>query len=522
MRVTIYLFRSSVTSFDQVWRGVDGPPDDYEPVPLNADVPFHGEAYLQANKSATPAWLGFVSNHCDIPRASHPLNLNSSFVLVLKASERIFAVTFGHGFAALDRRKLEPDFGLKVTLNAVDPTKLRSVQARNVDPTTVSKQLVVNQDSTLAVFDVDFYQDLLAKLEGVPDDPNFGHRVSGADACYLTADFAFPELETKCSRLLTRYRSRAYKKHFSFVDQVRPIRDDTLIRVLDSKLREAMRAADTSALGFALPDIGGYEQIHSYQARRRKWTETFNDLTAPQILEAYNAAHPNAEDQSEVRLEALTGDGSPVDEFTLRECAVFQVVHHKRVYVLTLNKWYEVNAAYAAKVDAQVSRIPTLADGYLPPIATGTSEGDYNEVAANSERFAFMDKSLVRPSGAASAIEVCDLFSRSREFVHVKKHTRSATLSHLLAQGSVSARLFVDDSGYRDSFRAALPATLRELVDPEHVDPTQYSVVYAIAAPATKPVPSGLPFFTKVNMLFHQREIQRMRMEAKIFHIQEI
>ncbi|MBD7969562.1 DUF6119 family protein [Paenibacillus gallinarum] len=46
-------------------------------------------------------------------------------------------------------------------------------------------------------------------------------------------------------------------------------------------------------------------------------------------------------------------------------------------------------------------------------------------------------------------IEVCDLFSKNKHFVYVKKGTRSATLSHLFAQGSVSMTLLKDSTEYR-------------------------------------------------------------------------
>ena len=524
MRITYYLFRKSVVLFDQVWRDPGGAPaDKYDKVPLKSTVPFEAEAYLQANRFTTPDWLPFVKPYCQIAADKLPGNRSSSFILLLKVKNRIFAVTFGHGFAAIHRGRLEPDFGLKVALNTVNPKRLRSVQARNVDPTTVSKQLVVNQDSALAVFDVDFYHDLLAKLDGVPDDSDFGKRVAGADACYLSGAIMLPELGTKCEELLTHYRSRSYSKHFPFIDQVRPIRDDSLIERLDGKLLEAMTKGDTSALGLALPDVAGYERIHSYKAHHGRWNIAFDDLAAAEILDAYNADHPEATDHFDVRIDALTDDGGLVDAFTLRECAVFQVRHGQRVCVLTLNKWYEVKPDYAASVDVQVRQLPLIkAKRFLPTIRKGTAERTYNAAAADGRRLVLMDKKNIRPAGAESSIEVCDLFSRKGEFIHVKRHTRSATLSHLLAQGTVSARLFIDDRGYRDTFRKALPPALRAMVDPDKVEPSKHSVVYAISAPSSNELPSGLPFFTKVNLLFHCREIQRMGMTAKVFHIQEV
>jgi len=410
-----------------------------------------------------------------------------------------------------------------VTLNAVNPARLRSVQARNVDPTTVSKQLVVNQDSTLSVFDVDFYQDLLSKMEGVPGEAILGKRVAGADACYLTADTSMPELARQCKQLLKYSGSRRYAEAFSFVDQVRPVREDDVLAALESRLGAVLAAGDTAGLGFALPDVAGYDRIEAYRATRGHWARAFEELDPRQILEAYNEDHPDADDQAQLQITALDGDGDPVCHFTLRQCAVFEVAWNKQRYVLTLNKWYRVDVKYAARVDDLVARLPVIkSPGFLPTIRAGTAEGAYNEAAANSKKMALMDKQNVRPAGPTSAVEVCDLFSKKGEFIHVKRHTRSATLSHLLAQGTVSAKLFLDDQGYRQTFRDTLPPSFRGLVVPGRVDPGKHTVVYAITAPPATKIPNGLPFFTKVNLLFHCREIQRMGMAVKVHHIHEI
>src|SRR5688572_14383188 len=124
MRITFYLFKKSVVEFRDVWKvGTGGLPAEYTKVRLKSTVPFEGEAYLQANKPAIPEWWTFIEPYCAIRDADKPLNRSSSFVVLLKIKRRIFAATFGHGFAALERGKLEPDFGLKVTLNSVDPSR---------------------------------------------------------------------------------------------------------------------------------------------------------------------------------------------------------------------------------------------------------------------------------------------------------------------------------------------------------------------------------------------------------------
>jgi uncharacterized protein (TIGR04141 family) len=269
--------------------------------------------------------------------------------------------------------------------------------------------------------------------------------------------------------------------------------------------------------------VAGYDRIETYRATRGHWASAFEELDPQQILAAYNNDHPNADDQAQLQITALDGDGDPVCHFTLRQCAVFEVVWKKQRYVLTLNKWYRVDVKYAARVDAQVAQLPVIkSPGFLPKIRAGMSEGAYNEGAAKSKKMALMDKQNVRPAGPTSAVEVCDLFSKQREFIHVKRHTRSATLSHLLAQGTVSARLFLDDQGYRQTFRDTLPPSFRGLVAPGRIDPGKHTVVYAITAPPATKIPDGLPFFTKVNLLFHCRGIQRMGMAVKVYHIHEV
>jgi uncharacterized protein (TIGR04141 family) len=522
MRLTYYLFRRSVTSFNQVWRDGDRPPADYQHVTLRETLPYEAEAYLLPNRPTTPDWWAFVEPFCRVDGDRRPLNRSSSFVLLVKAKDRIFAATFGHGFAALDRSALESDFGLKVALNSVDPGKLRSLQARNIDPTTVSRQVVVNRDAALSVFDVDFYQDLLSKIEGVPARTSFARRVAGADACYLTSDISLPNVARQCATLLRYYGSKHYAEAFPFVDQIRQVTSKDIKAALDARLAAAFQGRRYGTLAFALPDISEYERVRSYRVSRGRWSYDCDELDAQRIIAEYNAGHPGAIDQADVRISALDEAGEPVTEFTLRRCAVFEIKHRTRLFVLTLDQWYEVDAEYAALVDASVAKLHVRDhDRFLPSIRHGMSEGAYNERAARTHHLALLDKKLVRPAGPASAIEVCDLFSRNREFVHVKRHTRSATLSHLLAQGTVSARLFLDDQGYRQSFRNALPPRWRGLVGVRSVSPEMFTVVSAITAAPDLAIPGGLPFFTKVNLLFHCREIERMGMLVRVCHIPE-
>ena len=109
-----------------------------------------------------------------------------------------------------------------------------------------------------------------------------------------------------------------------------------------------------------------------------------------------------------------------------------------------------------------------------------------------------MDKKNIRYGGGASQIEFCDLFTRNRVMVHVKRYGGSSVLSHLFAQGVVSATLFLQDSDFRRKVNQALPASHR-LSRPERRPNVQhYEVAFAIVSRSRGDL--ALPFFSKVNL----------------------
>ena len=69
-------------------------------------------------------------------------------------------------------------------------------------------------------------------------------------------------------------------------------------------------------------------------------------------------------------------------------------------------------------------------------------EKEYNIAVCNEypDRYCLMDRRNVYQGG--SPIEFCDIYSRDKQFIHVKKYNGSSVLSHLFFQGYVSAENF--------------------------------------------------------------------------------
>ena len=80
-------------------------------------------------------------------------------------SERCFVMTFGRTSHKILREAIEYDFGLRVTLNCVDPEKLNSTDTH--DPETARRQRTqIPYAADLTFFDFDYDSNVLKSFTG--------------------------------------------------------------------------------------------------------------------------------------------------------------------------------------------------------------------------------------------------------------------------------------------------------------------------------------------------------------------
>jgi uncharacterized protein (TIGR04141 family) len=131
----------------------------------------------------------------------------------------------------------------------------------------------------------------------------------------------------------------------------------------------------------------------------------------------------------------------------------------------------------------------------------------YNERAATSSpTLLLLDRKTVRITGRTTAIEICDLLSTSHQLVHVKRHLGSSDLSHLFAQGLVSAELLQMSTEFRrvahEKIRTETNARPGfDFLDVPTFAPSDFEIVYAVIAGwRGRNCSEALPFFSKVNL----------------------
>jgi uncharacterized protein (TIGR04141 family) len=158
-----------------------------------------------------------------------------------------------------------------------------------------------------------------------------------------------------------------------------------------------------------------------------------------------------------------------------------------RRFVLLDGEWYELGANYLAQLRQDVERLLTRSSGVvtLPGWkrrANGKyeEEKDYNDrVADGDPRYVRLDRRLVQTQpGRSSGIEICDLLGPDDELIHVKKASSSAPLSHLFAQGLVSAQALFQQAEVRKSFADLVRRHGRGRTVPEDFTPKK--IVFGI------------------------------------------
>ena len=516
MSLSLRLLREGLT-VDQALRG------DHE---LEEQASDRGRLFVGQAPALPPTWLGFID---DFATGSLPRLVNQSCAAVLfleiadRQTKRTFALSFGTGHHSLEADSFERNFGLRVVLNAVARSNLRSVDVATLDATTFQKRIQASRDADLQGFGIDVDRDLMRLAAGSPKDGSFARSLAGKDALTLATKTSPADVPEKCKTALTLYQAADYKADFGFIDFVSPVKQKKLLDELDAlafaELQEVVKG-NASDLHIALPDILspdegieiGFYGIGLKSGSKQTYSQVsiedyVAELQAGNIGDIADMATLRA--SHEIRVVA-DGEGDKRRKRKVYDCFVYEVEHNGSVYVLYAGDWYAVDKAFHQSVEDRfsvlVSRHPFVAS------TTQTNERNFIAELDGKANLLNLDQVKLSPTGATNAnLEPCDFLSTHKQFIHLKDGHSSAPISHLWNQGVVAAEAFVSDEKFRVDLRKAVKKrqtqakkTGFELLVPDgrsKPTPADYTVVYGIMRePYKKSGTLGLPFFSKVSL----------------------
>ena len=521
---TIYLLKDSV----KIFAAALDPEKHVTPHDLNNNLGFVGTLFVGDQHQSTPGWVDLLNPHLQTSVA-RAFSASISAVLLVNYDRRMFAVTFGYGKGLLAGSSWVRDFGLKVTLNRVDPAKLRSVDSKTYEDMVLSTRRQSSRSSTVNTFELDVARDLVRGVTGDSLDTTFFKRLTGFDSLTLTTELPFEDFGDLLDELLVAYGETKYKTNFGWIDNVKEV-DSSVRQKLDDLLVAALRAGNTGGMHFAPADVVEWNNVAGFNFTGGKKTVTYPELDLRDYLQVLGGDLANVYvDQLKRHRVRLRYEDSDVfhEQWPVYECLVWEADSKGKKYVLFDSRWFEIEKSYATRVSAFVNSISAISIA-LPQGNLGDDESVYNESVANGnpKQFALLDKQTIRADGAATPIEFCDLMSNAGHLIHVKKRSSSATLSHLFSQGSVSADAFLRDMGVRREVRSKLKKLKKNahyaLIPTERPTSADFEVVYAVLAKDGAAWPPRLPFFSAVNLVHHASRIQNLGFRVSLQHVKQV
>lgn len=479
-----------------------------------------GRFYTRQSSARKPGWATYLDSAI-AGGLKGVQSSSASGLLLLQVDGHTFALTFGYGRSFLDQAKIERRFGLKVALNVIDERQIRSLDTKKFDEMVVSTNTQTSRTTELPTFGVDVLRDILRAVTGSAPRSTGYKSLSGADALVLGVEKPVSDLPGLLRDLYAHYTDTKYQATFGWVDQLSEVRDPELVRKLDSQLVTRLRVGDTSTTHIAMPENLDWEDIEHFLISPTR-SQAYDELD----LDEYLAQ--KATDSANLTIALLKSrkvsvkflrNTTPDTRWSIYQCIVSEQRLDGLLYALIEGRWFAIADSLVKQVDEAIAAIPT-ATVTLPAGLPGETEGEYNaRAAAASPDLTLLDAKLVAPDGSTTRIEFCDLLSTDGSIVHVKRKTRSSTLSHLFAQGQVSAAALVDGT-VRDQVRSAIKTAVGtadasrwlQLVPSSTSNPERdkVTVTYAVIADSKATGVEWLPFFSRLTLMQTRRDLNRL------------
>lgn len=442
-------------------------------------------------------------------------------IVILPVQTRHFALCFGHVQHNLLDESYVYDFGLKVTLNAVDPGKLKSTDTLEPGSSRRRRTQLPNE-AELTLFDFDSDNAVLKSLTGkvkAEYEEYFKHP-TGSSNLRIGTKKSPAEITALCEQLLSLYDSDAYQATFPEIRSIEPLRDPAVLSVLNVALLDSLKSKSTNVL-LSVPEFVDYTTGVSFTFSGLGQGMVYDDVFIDRYYEYLSDSGKEAEDLTLVDLSKhkllVVGENDDQKKsFSIIKSVVFEtsLPGSTALYHLNDGVWYKVESSLVLRLKSYLDPCCVASD---LPVYAHANEGAYNtHVAALGDHFVCLDKKNISPPGQKQ-IEPCDvvdLRGGAAKLIHVKVSTQSASLSHLFSQGLSSVELLRDDptaidrmvhliedvasvaeaEQFKERFQSGSIAVRYAIVT--HKDPTKLS--------------DNLPLFSRLSLARTLRTLNRM------------
>lgn len=477
-KLAIYYFKPSVTGFADLYEEKKCPTANWKQLKPNlftTGTSHSGQIFSKELKSTKQGdkipWIRFINSgvaDTDIFNfAGYSAFPQGLILLKLKENnhDHYFAITFGlAGESLINKDKIVHDFGIKVAMNICDPDNLKNISSSEHENITKQHERQLSIGASLYDFDLNEGSEFLRSISGqAKSGYDLIDSIKGKDNIVIKLDknkaFDWDILTKTCLDFAQKYKSDDYKTHFEMYDKFHFETDVDLINLLDEKIATRIKQKDFSKIHLAVPDFFDYDR-YSLQYKEDAEAERFSDLRIDNLFEARKITKKfSIGSLKQWKIFKFDHDSNTIVPagWSAYKCLVAEEQHNGKTYVLSNGLWRAVSDNFLNEVQNYIKNIDLhdsinfISDIDIYDEQNKTNkESTFNEKNAKDKPDLFlMDKAKIKIA-KQKKYEVCDLLSKDKKFVHVKRYSNgSASIGHLFTQAKFYADAITSDEDVR-------------------------------------------------------------------------
>ena len=495
-----------------------------------------GRIYIASTEENTVEWLDTLNSYTkDSLEGDLYKNKSNKAVLMLKYEKNeeekdyIFSLVYGYGRTMLDDRYIVKNFGLRTAINLIEERNIKSLNSLNISRDFIDIQRQALSYVSHSDLQVNTNADILKSISGkAPSSSNFSS-MSGADNLRFSAksDVILSEL---LEDVLNAYKSDSYKqKGLEWIDYVQYVKEKEIISELDGVLLNHITNKSLENPIIAPNKIVSYLDIEGYFISgmniSHKIKENFyDDIPSDQFWEYLyeKIEDENIEDKIIDKLKSCSlycwTNDSAHKISSIYDSLFIEIDHNNEKFFINNGDWFKIGSAYYGYITNKIDNIAIFSNPIVPSCAENWNEGEFNEkfAASDPNRFKLFDKKNFHlPNYGHSKIEPADIITTEKQFIHVKKGGSSANLSHLFAQGVVSAQLYKNEKKFIKEINETFGEGYFKSDD-------KIEVIYGIIDKRyDKKASEILPFFSMINLSQHYDVLSSMGIKCQLLFIEQ-
>ena len=475
-----------------------------------------GAVYYCASHPHRPPWVeSFFGNAVD---AGDMVSSSASALLVSAVDTvdgvRCFALAFGYGYLLINKDAIEDRFGIKTVLNSAPRDSIRRVKKTAITGNSRRSDEQMPRKSTISDFTLDVESDLVGAITATCEvEGLFSGTVTGADSLTVSADVSIGGVVEYLRKVYDVYKGDKYKEDFAWIDHMTPVRSPALKEILDKEVISQVNRRSPMVY-MAVPGLLQWETVEGF--RYSPSGCLYDDVLIDDVIGSLRKPLTKIDQLKSKTIYVIdVASGEIYERWSAYRCLCAEIEHDEKQFCLNGGEWYRVDKDYVKQVNESYELMP-ISDINLPKYGGCKNEAEYNELVASSgnEICLLMDQKFIYHGGYGSKMELCDILTSDRRFVHVKRYSGSSTLSHLFNQGLCTAELTRSDAAFVERANEVIESQAggaSYAISSE----SPKEVVYAIITKRADDRPR-IPFFSKIALRSVQRRLNAMGVDVAI------